>query len=95
MKNSESKILITGGCGYVGQNLIKFFSKKKYQIFVIDDLSRSSSLNIKLKKKITFNKFDLKNSKKVKNYFKDKNFDVIIHLAAYSGVEEFKKKNKT
>ena len=53
----------------LGKILSNFFSKKKYQIFVIDDLSRSSSLNTKLKKKITFNKFDLKNSKKVKKLF--------------------------
>ena len=29
--------------------------------------------------------------KKVKSFFKNKNFDLIIHLAAFSGVQEFNK----
>ena len=29
MKKLNKKILITGGAGYVGQNLISFFIKKK------------------------------------------------------------------
>ena len=30
------KILITGGCGFVGTNLVKFLLKKKYKVIVID-----------------------------------------------------------
>ena len=37
MKKLNKKILITGGVGYIGQNLISFFLKKKYQIYVIDN----------------------------------------------------------
>ena len=91
MKKPNKKILITGGAGYIGQNLISFFLRKKYQIYVIDNLSTSVSLNSKIKKNVNFYKMDLAIEKKVKSFFKNKNFDLIIHLAAFSGVQEFNK----
>ena len=91
MPKSNKKILITGGAGYVGQNLVYFLLKKNYQIYVLDNLSTSSSINKSIKKKINFYKIDLTQERKVKNFFKKRNFDLIIHLAAFSGVQEFKK----
>ena len=91
MKKTNKKILITGGAGYIGQNLISFFLGKKYKIYVIDNLSTSVSLNSKIKKNVNFYKMDLAIKKKVKSFFKNKNFDLIIHLAAFSGVQEFNK----
>jgi UDP-glucose 4-epimerase len=91
MKKLNNKILITGGAGYIGQNFISFFLKKNYKIHVIDNLSTSSPLNHKIKNKVNFNKIDLTNKNKVKIFFKKKKFDLIIHLAAFSGVQEFNK----
>ena len=91
MQKSNKKILITGGAGYIGQNLVNCFLDDKYQIYVIDNLSTSAFINKKIKKKISFYKIDLTKEKKVKTFFKNKNFDLIIHLAAFSGVQEFNK----
>ena len=91
MNNHNKKILITGGAGYVGQNLTSFFLKKKYQVYVIDNLSTSKFIKNKIKKNIIFSKIDLAVENKVKLFFKKKNFDLIIHLAAFSGVKEFNK----
>ena len=46
------KILITGGCGFVGSNLAKFFLLKNYKVYGIDNLSRKGSYKnyLKLKK---------------------------------------------
>ena len=30
------KILITGGCGYIGTNLVNFFLKQNHKVTVID-----------------------------------------------------------
>ena len=89
MKKRNKKILITGGAGYIGQNLVSFFLQKCYQICVIDNLSTSESLKNNIKKKIKFYKIDLTEENKVKSFFKKRNFDLIIHLAAFSGVQEF------
>ena len=44
--NSKKKILITGGAGFVGTNLIKFLLKKtKYEIISIDDYSSGNKSN--------------------------------------------------
>ena len=91
MKKHSKKILITGGAGYIGQNLVSFFLKKNYQISVIDNLSTSVPLNREIKKKINFYKIDLTRENKVKSFFKNNNFDLVIHLAAFSGVQEFNK----
>ena len=91
MSKQSKKILITGGAGYIGQNLVNFFLRKHYKVYVIDNFSTSSSININLRKKINFTKIDLTKEKRIKNFFKGKIFDLIIHLAAFSGVKEFNK----
>ena len=91
MAKLNKKILITGGAGYIGKNLTTFFLKKKYKISIIDNLSTSKPFSKKIKKKFNFYKIDLSNEKKIKNFFKNKYFDLIIHLAAFSGVQEFNK----
>ena len=91
MKKLNKKILITGGAGYIGQNLLSFFLKKKYQIYVVDNLKTSLSIKKNILKEIKFFKIDLSIEKKTKFFFKNKNFDLIIHLAAFSGVQEFNK----
>ena len=58
MQKLSKKILITGGAGYIGQNLVSFFLNNKYQIYVIDNLSTSTPINKNIKKKINFCKID-------------------------------------
>ena len=37
--SSDINILVTGGCGFVGSYLVKWFLDKKYNVYVLDDLS--------------------------------------------------------
>ena len=62
------KFFITGGCGFIGTNLAFSFNKKNYKdILILDNLSKTTAkknLSILKKKKISFVKIDLANSKK-------------------------------
>ena len=41
------KVLVTGGLGFIGSNLIELLLKKKYYVINIDKISYSSNLYIK------------------------------------------------
>lgn len=46
------KILITGGCGFVGANLILFLKDKNFNVSSLDNLSKKGSkFNLSLLKK--------------------------------------------
>jgi CDP-paratose 2-epimerase len=87
------KILITGGCGFVGSNLAIFFKNNKIGTLInsLDNLSRNGSrLNLqRLKKKNIKNfKIDIANNKLVKRLPR---YDLIIDCCAEAAVETSKK----
>ena len=45
MKN-KTKILITGGLGFIGSYLAEYLLEKKYSITILDDLSTGSLKNL-------------------------------------------------
>ena len=79
------KIIITGGAGMSGSNLIKLLHEKKYDLFVIDNLWRGKLENIsdKISDKNFFNK-DLSKISDI-NFLSNidslKGADILIHLA--------------
>src|SRR6478672_4530133 len=89
-----AKILVTGGCGYIGANTIVDLIENGFDVISIDDNSRSTKYLLSGIEKIT--------GKKVKNYKVDlkdyndtravfqENEDIsgIIHFAAYKAVGE-------
>ena len=84
MKN----ILITGGSGFIGTNLINYLLKKKNKILNIDKLSYASTPeNFRKKNKnYQFYHFNLNNKKKLTQVLKKK-IKTIIHMAAESHVD--------
>ncbi|MCG2614504.1 UDP-glucose 4-epimerase GalE [Terrimonas sp. NA20] len=89
-----AKILVTGGCGYIGSHTIVDLIEKGYSVISVDNNSRSNPAVLEGVERIT--------GKKVKNYKVDLcNFDDtfaifqenpdiegIIHFAAYKAVGE-------
>lgn len=89
-----SKILVTGGCGYIGSHTIVDLIENGFDVISVDDNSRSTPYLLNGIEKIT--------GKKVKNYKVDlkdyndtravfqENEDIsgIIHFAAYKAVGE-------
>jgi dTDP-glucose 4,6-dehydratase len=86
-------ILITGGCGFIGTNLIKFLIKKypEYDFYNLDSLTYSGNqANLaeeEKKSNYNFIKGDITNSKFVMDLFFEHKFDKVIHLAAESHVD--------
>lgn len=85
----KKKIIITGGAGFIGSNLIdKLLSMNIYKIYCIDNLStgRIDFLKKALdNKNFKFINADLNNFSKIKKYFK--NTKIIFHLAALADVK--------
>lgn len=75
-------IIITGGLGFIGTNLIKKI-KKNYKIIIIDNLSSNKKKYFSLSKDILLIK---KNINQIIKFKKKKNIYALIHLAAYGSV---------
>ena len=57
------KIIVTGGSGFIGSNLVNFLIKKKYYVINIDKLTYASNKKVhfdKSKKFYKFYKIDIK-----------------------------------
>ena len=82
-------ILITGGAGYIGRQIINLIDKKKFNIVVVDNLNTTKKNY--LPKNIKVEKINILNKKKLEKLFSIYNFDGVIHLAAKCVVSESQK----
>ena len=81
------KILITGGCGFVGSNLALFLKRKGFTVHTLDNLTRKGSKynsNLLKKQKIKNYKINISNIKKIKSLPK---YDLILDCCAEAAVE--------
>lgn len=89
-----SKILVTGGCGYIGAHTVVDLVENGFEVISVDDNSKSTDILVKGVEKITGKKFknykvDLKNLDDTRAVFQE-NSDIVgvIHFAAYKAVGE-------
>lgn len=89
-----SKILVTGGTGYIGSHTVVELQKAGYEVVIVDNLDNSSIGILDQITSITgiepaFHKLDLSEEEKVKELIKS-NPDIsgVIHFAAHKAVGE-------
>ena len=77
------KVIVTGGAGFIGSNLVDALIEKGYEVHVIDNLSGGKKEN--LNPKAIFHQADIRNLEEIKPLFK--NIDGVFHLAAIPEVQ--------
>ncbi len=87
------KILVTGGCGYIGSHTCVELLESGYDVVIVDNLSNSKrdvvdKIEKITNKKVKFYEEDLCNYKELDNIFKKEKVDAVIHFAGYKAVGE-------
>lgn len=89
-----SKILVTGGLGFIGSHTVVELQNEGFEVFIIDDLSNTTAdvldkiISI-TGKKPSFEKLDLKDKPSIEQFFtKHQNIKGVIHFAASKAVGE-------
>ncbi|MEO1261404.1 MAG: UDP-glucose 4-epimerase GalE [Bacteroidota bacterium] len=88
------KVLVTGGCGYIGSHTIIDLIENGFEVISIDNLSNSSEKPLQAIKKITGKqvrnyKVNLCDAKRTREVFAEHpDFVGVIHFAALKSVEE-------
>lgn len=94
MINRNSKILVTGGTGYIGSHTVVELQQSGFDVYLIDNLSNSSIEVLDRIEQITgirphFTLLDLKKRLSLNEYFNINNdFNGVIHFAASKAVGE-------
>lgn len=87
------KILVTGGCGYIGSHTVVELLDNNYEVVIIDNLCNSKrevidKIETITKKKVTFYEDDVCDSFALDRIFSEHNIDAVIHFAGLKAVGE-------
>ena len=88
-----SKILITGGAGFIGSHTVVELLQKNYQVVVVDNLSNSCEIAVERIKEITGKDFkfynaDIRDRAAMEKIFIENKIDSVIHFAGLKAVGE-------
>lgn len=88
-----SKVLVTGGAGYIGSHTCVELLENNYQVVVIDNLSNSDSEALQrvehiCGRSLTFLAIDIRDRDAMDALFKAHQFDAVVHFAGLKAVGE-------
>ena len=79
-------VLLTGGAGYIGSHICNSLIDNGFKVSTIDNLS-TGNVNL-IPKKVEHINCDISDTKIVSSFINKNNFDVVMHLAAFTRVGE-------
>ena len=79
------KILVTGGAGYIGSNTAQLLARRRYNVVLVDDLSRGHQHNLG---RLPFHQLNLSETSALADLLAREAVDAVIHFAAYIAVGE-------
>lgn len=90
----QKKVLVTGGLGYIGSHTVVELQNSGYDVVIVDNLSNSRKFILERIERISgirpvFYEADICSNEQLAKVFEiEKNFDVVIHFAAFKAVGE-------
>ena len=82
----KNYIVVTGGVGFIGSNLIRYFlNKTKFKIISLDNYSTGRKYNEIKNKRVRYIKSDTKNISKILNLYKKK-IHSLFHFGEFSRI---------
>ncbi len=87
-----SKILVTGGAGFIGSHVAEELVKRSHHVIALDDLSGGFRDNVV--QNVEFIQGSINEVELINNLFEQEKFDYVYHLAAYAaeGLSHFIKR---
>ncbi len=82
--NLVTRVLLTGGAGFIGSHLIDALIDRGYEIRILDNLTTGSLGNITHREAVEFARGDVRNPSDVRNAMED--IDIVFHLAGIVGM---------
>lgn len=81
----KRKILVTGGAGFIGSNLVKRLVNEGHDVVVLDNLLRGNKIQPEILSQITLVEGDVRNRADIQHAMVG--VDFVFHLAAVLGVD--------
>ena len=80
----NKKVLVTGGAGFIGSNLVQYLVANNYEVTVVDNLLTGHLSNLEsIYNNFNFIKGDIRDFELIDQLMKD--IDTVFHLAASVG----------
>ena len=83
------KIVVTGGAGFIGSEMVRQLSQSEDQLVVIDSLTYAGNLDSisPVLDKVGFEKIDIRDNSAIKDYFANSSVDCVVNFAAETHVD--------